>query len=107
MNWHFLFHSMLCRTFVNLNQPFKLMMLEGLKLMILGMATVMLFLLLLIACIELVRFLTRNFTLNQEQSLLLCRNSDSNKFKTTSNLELPVEVFAATISSYESDNNIS
>ncbi len=83
------------------------MLLEGLKLMIVGMATVMLFLLLLIACIELVRFLTRNFTLNQEQSLLLSRKSDSNKFKTTSNLELPVEVFAAAISSYESDNNIS
>ena len=83
------------------------MLLEGLKLMIVGMATVMLFLLLLITCIEWVRFLTRNFTLNQEQSLLLSRKSDSNKFKTTSNLELPVEVFAAAISSYESDNNIS
>ena len=83
------------------------MLLEGLKLMIVGMATVMLFLLLLIACIELVRFLTRNFTLNQEQSLLLSRKSDSNKFKTTSNPELPVEVFAAAITSYESDNNIS
>ena len=98
---------MLCRTFVKKNPPFKLMMLEGLKLMILGMATVMLFLLLLIACIELVRFLTRNFTLNQEQSLLLSRKSDSNNFKTVPNLELPIEVFAAAIASYESDNNIS
>ena len=82
------------------------MLLEGLKLMIMGMASVMLFLLLLIACIEWIRFLTRNFTLNQEQSLLLSRKSDTNKFKTVTDLELPVEVFAAAIVSYESDNNI-
>ena len=83
------------------------MLLEGLKLMIVGMATVMLFLLLLIACIEWVRFLTRNFTLNQEQSLLQSRKSDSNKFNNVTNLELPVEVFAAAIASYELDNNTS
>ena len=73
--------------------------------MIVGMATVMLFLLLLIACIEWVKFLTRNFTMNQQQSLLHNRKSDSNKYKTVPNLEVPVEVFAAAIASYESDNN--
>ena len=83
------------------------MLLEGLKLMIVGMATVMLFLLLLIASIEWVRFISRNFTLNQEQSFLLSRKSDTNKFKIIPNRELPVEVFAAAIASYESDNNIS
>ena len=82
-------------------------MLEGLKLMIVGMATVMLFLLLLIVSIEWVRFLTRNFSLNQEQSLLQRRKSASNNFKTVPNLEFPVEVFAAAIASYESDNNTS
>ena len=81
------------------------MLLEGLKLMIVGMATVMLFLLLLIACIEWVKFLTRNFTMNQEQSSLQSRKSDSNKYKTVPNLEVPVEVFAAAIASYDSDNN--
>ena len=83
------------------------MLLEGLKLMIVGMATVMLFLLLLIVSIEWVRFLTRNFTTNQEQSLLQSRKTDSNKFKTVPNLKLPVEVFAAAIASYESDNSTS
>ena len=73
--------------------------------MIVGMATVMLFLLLLIACIELVKFLTRNFTMNQQQSLLHSRKSDSSKYKTVPKLEVPVEVFAAAIASYESDNN--
>ena len=83
------------------------MLLEGIKLMIVGMSAVMLFLLMLIACIEWVKFLTRNFSLNQEQALLQSRKSDSNKFKTVPNLELPVEVFAAAIASYESDNNTS
>ena len=83
------------------------MLLEGLKLMIVGMATVMLFLLLLIACIEWVKFLTRNFTMNQQQSLPHNRNSVSNKYKTVPKLEVPVEVFAAAIASYESDNNTS
>ena len=83
------------------------MLLEGIKLMIVGMSAVMLFMLMLIACIEWVKFLTRNFSLNQEQALLQSRKSDSNKFKTVPNLELPVEVFAAAIASYESENNIS
>jgi len=80
-------------------------MLEGLKLMIVGMASVMIFLLLLIACIELIKFLTRNFSMNQEQSLLLSRKSGSNKYKDVPNLEVPVEVFAAAITYYELDNN--
>ena len=83
------------------------MLLEGFKLMIVGMATVILFLLLLIACIEWVKFLTRNFTMNQQQSLHQSRKSDSNKYKTVPKLEVPVEVFAAAIASYESDNNTS
>ena len=83
------------------------MLLEGLKLMIVGMATVILFLLLLIACIEWVKFLTRNFTMNQQQSLLQSGKSDSNKYNTVPYKEVPVEVFAAAIASYESDNNTS
>ena len=83
------------------------MLLEGLKLMIVGMATVIFFLLLLIACIEWVKFLTRNFTMNQQQSLPHSRKSDSNKYKTVPKLEVPIEVFAAAIASYESDNNTS
>ena len=83
---------------------FKKMLLEGLKLMIVGMASVMLFLLLLIACVKLIKFLTRNFRMNQEQSLLLSLKSGSNKYKDVPNLEVPVEVFAAAIEYYESAN---
>ena len=81
------------------------MLIEGLKLMIVGMTTVMLFLLLLIASIEWIKFLTRNFTMNQQQSLHQSRKSNSNKCKTVPKLEVPVEVFAAAITSYESENN--
>ena len=81
------------------------MLIEGLKLMIVGMASVMLFLLLLIVCVELIKLLTRNFRMKQEQSLLLSRKSGSNKYKDVPNLEVPVEVFAAAITYYELDNN--
>ena len=81
------------------------MLLEGLKLMIVGMASVIFFLLLLIACIELIKFLARNFRMNQEQSMLLSHKSDSNKYKTVKNFEVPVEVFAAAVVHFESDNS--
>ena len=81
------------------------MLLQGLKLMIVGMASVMLFLLLIIACVELIKFLTRNFRMNQEQSFLINRKSGSNKYKDFPNLEVPVQVFAAGIEYYEADNN--
>ena len=45
--------------------------------------------------------------MKQEQSLLQSRKSDSNKYKTDSKLEVPDEVFAAAIASYDSDNNTS
>ncbi len=50
------------------------MVLEGLKLMIVGMASVMLFLLLVITSIELIKILTRNFLINEEKLLLFSRN---------------------------------
>ncbi len=80
------------------------MVLEGLKLMIVGMASVMLFLLLLITCIELIKLLTSNFTMNQKQLLLLSRKSNSKKYNTVPNFKVPVEVFAAAIEHYETNN---
>ena len=98
--------SQCCTEFFLIKElTFKKMLLEGLKLMIVGMASVTLFLLLLIACVELIKLLTRNFRMNQEQSLLLSSKSGSNKYKDFPNLEVPVEVFAAAIEYYESDNN--
>ncbi len=83
------------------------MVLEGLKLMIVGMASVMLFLLLVITSIELIKIFTRNFSINQEKLLLFSRKSNSIKYNSVPNFEVPIEVFAAAIANYESDNNTS
>ncbi len=80
------------------------MLWEGLKLMGIGMATVMLFLLLMIACSEWVKHLTRNYTLLQQQGLKSQRKSSTNSSETDTSA-VPIEVFAAAISTFESDNN--
>ena len=81
------------------------MLWEGLKLMCIGMATVMLFLLLMIVCIEWVKHLTRNYTMLQQQELKSKHKSGMNSPETDTTTAVPVEVFAAAISTFESDNN--
>ena len=81
------------------------MLWEGLKLMCIGMATVMLYLLLMIACIEWVKHLTRNYTLLQQQIVNSQRKYSSNSPETDTTSTVPIEVFAAAISTFESDNN--
>ncbi len=71
-----------------------------------GMATVMLFLLLMIACIGWVKHLTRNYTLLQQQALKSLRKSSTNSTQPLPISAVPVEVFAAAISKFESDNSI-
>ena len=81
------------------------MLLEGLKLMILGMTTVMLFLILMIVFIELVKFLNLNFNELEKNSL---EKKEKSEFQTSipnKKKELPIEVFAAAISAFESDKN--
>jgi len=81
------------------------MLWEGLKLMCIGMATVMLFLLLMIVCIEWVKHLTRNYTMLQQQVLKSKRKSSKNFPETDTTTAVPIEVFAAAISTFESDKN--
>ena len=81
------------------------MLWEGLKLMGIGMATVMLFLLLMIACIEWVKLLTRNYTMLQQQGLKSQSKFSTNSPKIDTTSALPIEVFAAAISTFESNNN--
>ena len=83
------------------------MLWEGLKLMGVGMATVMLFLMLMIACIEWVRHLTRNFTTLEQQNQKSRRKTSKPPVKTEATATVPVEVFAAAITSFESDHNTS
>ncbi|MBL4823718.1 MAG: OadG family protein [SAR324 cluster bacterium] len=83
------------------------MLWEGLKLMGVGMATVMLFLMLMIACIELVRHLNRNFTTLEQQTLKARRKSSNAPSKPAAQSTVPVEVFAAAITAFESENRTS
>ena len=82
------------------------MLLEGLKLMCVGMAMVMLFLLLMIVFIAWVKNLTRNYTILQLQTLQARRKFKTNTNQTDQSSAVPIEVFAGAITSFESDDNI-
>ena len=81
------------------------MLLEGLKLMCVGMAMVMLFLLLMIVFIAWVKNLTRNYTILQLQALQARRKFKTNTSQTDQLSAVPIEVFAGAITSFESDDN--
>ena len=81
------------------------MLLEGLKLMIIGMTTVMLFLSLMIFFIELIKYLNLNFNELEKNSFNKKEKSELQPSITNKKKELPIEVFAAAISAFESDKN--
>ena len=72
-----------------------------------GMATVMLFLMLMIACIEWAKYLNRNFTALEKQALETRRKSTNSPAKQQVISSVPVEVFAAAITAFESDSKTS
>lgn len=82
------------------------MLLEGFKLMGVGMATVMLFLILMILCINWVKNVNRNFTELEESSLKENQKSKTNNPKSEKLTALPIKVFAAAISAFESETKI-
>ena len=81
------------------------MLWEGLKLMGVGMATVMLFLMGVVACIEWVKYFTRKYTIFEQQALHARRQSNPNSTETDTSSTVPVEVFSAAITTFESENN--
>ena len=81
------------------------MLIEGLKLMCVGMAMVMFFLLLMIVFIAWVKNLTRNYTILQLQALQARRKFKTNTPQTDQSSAVPIEVFAVAITSFESDDN--
>ena len=81
------------------------MLWEGLKLMGVGMTTVMLFLMAMIACIEWVKYFTRKYTILEQQALQACRISNLNSHEKESLSEVPVEVISAAITTFESEKN--
>ncbi len=73
--------------------------------MILGMITVMLFLVFMILFIELVKYLNLNFNEPEKKSF---DKKEKSKFQTSirnKKKELPIEVFTAAISAFESDKD--
>ena len=72
-----------------------------------GMTAVMIFLMLLIACIEWVKYLNRNFTALDQQTHKANRKSYDSPAKNEASPTVPVEVFAAAINAFEADNEIS
>ena len=71
-----------------------------------GMATVMLFLMLMIACIEWVKHLNRNSTAIEQQAQKSRRKSSTNP-ATQAKTTVPAEVFAAAITAFETDSKTS
>ena len=83
------------------------MLWEGLKLMGVGMATVMLFLMLMIACIEWVKYLNRNFTALEQRAQKALRKFSNSPAKQKVISPVPVEVFATAITVFEADSKTS
>ena len=81
------------------------MLWEGLKLMVVGMTTVLLFLMVVIACIEWVKHYTRKYTMLEQQALQARINSNPNSNEKDTLSIVPVEVFSAAITAFESEKN--
>ncbi len=79
------------------------MLLEGLKLMGVGMTTVMLFLLLMIACIGLVARFTRKQSQLEEAALANQQVAARPPPPPAKQAAVPVEVFTAAIAVYEEE----
>ena len=81
------------------------MLWEGLKLMGVGMTTVLLFLMLVIACIEWVKHYTRKYTILEQQALQARSKSNPKTIEKETSSIVPVEVFSAAITAFESEKN--
>ena len=81
------------------------MLWEGLKLMGVGMTTVLLFLMVVIACIEWVKHYTRKYNILEQQALQARRKYNPNSTETDISSTVPVEVFSAAITAFDSEKN--
>lgn len=85
------------------------MIFEGLKLMVIGMVVVMIFLMLMIYCINYVAYLTRAVsareleTLRRDRELLAASRKKSQRAAIDSHLDDDIAVIAAAVAAYESE----
>jgi sodium pump decarboxylase gamma subunit len=82
------------------------MIFEGVKLMLIGMTTVMLFLILMILLIQLTSYLTRGATAREVESIRLERKIQTlrkKKAKDSSDADEDIAVIAAAVAAYETE----
>ena len=82
------------------------MIFEGVKLMLIGMTTVMLFLVLMILLIQLTSYLTRGATAREVESIRLEREIQTlrkKKAKDSSDADEDIAVIAAAVAAYETE----
>jgi oxaloacetate decarboxylase gamma subunit len=82
------------------------MIFEGVKLMLIGMTTVMLFLVLMILLIQLASYLTRDATAREVESIRLEREIQAlrkKKAKESSDADEDIAVIAAAVAAYETE----
>lgn len=82
------------------------MIFEGVKLMFIGMTTVMLFLILMVLLIQLTSYLTRGVTAREVESIRLEREIEAlrkKKAKDASGADEDIAVIAAAVAAYETE----
>lgn len=82
------------------------MIFEGVKLMFIGMTTVMLFLILMVLLIQLTSYLTRGVTAREVESIRLEREIEAlrkKKAKDASDADEDIAVIAAAVAAYETE----
>ena len=82
------------------------MIFEGVKLMFIGMTTVMLFLVLMILLIQLASYLTRDATAREDESIRLEREIQAlrkKKVRDSSDADEDIAVIAAAVAAYETE----
>ena len=80
-----------------------MMLLEGLKLMIMGMTTVILFLVVMMYCIQATARLNKHHTALEQQ--LQKQGKRQDKVSSTTTVGVPIAVFAAAVAAYEAEGS--
>lgn len=75
------------------------MLFEGFKLMVMGMGTVMLFLIVMIFCIQFISWMSRHVTLAEQKQV----EGNRNKFSSSVSDQIPIAVISAAIAAYEAE----
>lgn len=78
------------------------MLLEGFKLMIMGMGTVFLFLTVMVYCLRSVAWISHHKTKREEKLMKMEKQKKSETIVSPQD-EVPIAVFAAAINAFESD----